>query len=196
MNFFKNTHSILLAIFISFALVSCSSDDDKSSGPAGSGGTPPPATPSLGTVNLTISGDVEGQYSGIADFDHMDLGFMQTWQLGLYDYNPQTFELSIIQMSTSGGGSRPAPGTYVIGSGVGSPDGYWADFTHIINEDFENAVDYSAMYDQAGTLTIVTSNEQVVSGTLEFTAHQYDDETMEIVGTITVSGSFSAKQRE
>ena len=192
MNFFKNTSSIILAICISFAFASCSNDDDKSSGPAG--GTPNPAA-ALGTVNLTISGDVEGQRSGIADFDIIDLGFMQTWDLNLYDHSPQTFDLSFVHMATDGSGGRPAPGTYEIGNSVSEQKVFWVDYTHIENQDFANSIEYSAMYGQAGTLVITTSNEQLVSGTFEFTAHQYDDDSMEIIGTINVSGSFSAKKR-
>ena len=191
MNIFKNSHNILLAIFISFALVSCSNDDDKSSSPTG--GTPP--GPTMGTVSLTISGDVEGQRSGMADFDLLDIGVAQTWVLNMNDYSPQTFELSFVNMTTDGSASRPAPGTYVIGGVLGAQNVYWVEFSLIENQDFENAVDYSTFANQAGTLTILTSNEQVVSGTMEFTVHEYDDDSMEIISTITVTGSFSAKQR-
>lgn len=192
MNFLKNNRSILLAIFISFALISCSEDDDKNSGPT-SGSINP--TSALGVANLSISSDMEGQRMGIADFDHKDHGAMQTWEISMQDYSPQTFDLKIMRMSEIGDLSNPEPGTYEIGNVIRDAGVYWADLKIIENQGFGHEVMYSTLFAEAGTLTIITSTEETISGTLEFTAHQYDEDAREVISAITVSGNFSAKPK-
>ena len=190
MNSFKNTHAILMVLFISFALISCSDDDDRNATPLDIGDS---MVSALGVVNLSISSDLEGPRTGIADFDHMDLGSRQVWEISMQDYSPKTFDLKIRQISEEA--SRPEPGSYGIGSNVSDPNIYWVDFTLFENHDFAKAEEYSTMFEQAGTLIIETSNDEGVSGSIEFTGHKYLDDTTDMISSITVSGNFTARPK-
>ncbi len=92
--------------------------------------------------------------------------------------------------------SRPSPGTYVIGQGGNNVEAFSVVYTRIENEDFANAIEYdTSLEENAGTLTIETSNENEVSGTFSFTAVKRDDQ-FNVTGQIQVSGSFTAKKRQ
>ena len=68
MLFSKQHLFFLFALVFALATVSCSDDDDnKDSEPAGSGGN------EFGTVTLTLSGDAQGERTGMADFAFLNL---------------------------------------------------------------------------------------------------------------------------
>src|SRR5690554_1875779 len=182
----KKVSTYLTAIVLALSFTACS-DDDSSSDDNGN--------PDLGNASLTVNGDVEGQKSGMADFNYLeDLpGGMEEWEISIHDYNPQTFSLTLMLTSVNGV-SQPEPGTYDIGFDANNPSVFMAIYTHIENEDFMNSVEYNTLFDGGGILTINSSTSETVTGTLEFTAHEFNDD-FEIVGTITVSGEFTANKR-
>ena len=193
MNYLKYVKHVLLASLISFALVSCSDDDDKNSGPAG--GTPDPSS-DLGNITLAVTGDVEAEHSGMADFFQMDVGNTRIWELNMHDYSPQTFDLTLMLTSTPDKISRPEPGSYTIGFSGTDPYVFHGMYSYIEDSDYANSREYSTMWSETnGTLIIETSTEQTITGTFEFTANHYDDDTQEKSDPITVSGSFSANKR-
>lgn len=182
--FMKNFQFGALMLF-SFILLSCSSDDDSS----GIGGN------NLGSVEITLSGDLEGNRSGIADFSYLDLGAIQQWELNFNDYNPQTFDLNLMIMSVDEDlSTSPQTGTYEIGFEATNSSVFFGSFTNIENQDFANAVEYDTFTSEGGVLIIETSNSERVTGSFSFTAHARDDDFNE-VGEVHVSGTFSANKR-
>ena len=113
--------------------------------------------------------------------------------ISMLDFSPQTFTLSLDMTVMDENAPQPGPGTYQIGSDSSNPGSpfFNATLTLIENEDFANAVEYHTYVTGGGTLTITTSNEDELSGSMDFTADEYDD-TLNKVGTVDVIGSFSA----
>jgi len=177
----------LLFTIAALALInySCSNDDDNSGGP------------DIGDATITVSGDIQGQKSGMADFHHLtDLpGGMETWEISIHDYSPQTFSLQFMLASATSEITQPGVGTHEIGFAPGSTSVFTAIYTHIPDGDFMNSTEYSTLWGGAGSLNITTSNENTVSGNFQFSATEVDDE-LNIVGTIEVSGEFTANKRQ
>jgi hypothetical protein len=173
-------------VFLSFAFsgYSCSDDNDG------------PEDISMGEANFTVSGAVEGEKSGQADFHHLtDLpGGLENWEISIHDFSPQTFSLQF-SLSSSNSITQPGTGTYEIGFEANSSNVFLAIYTHIPNGDFMNSTEYSTLWGGAGTLTITTSNEDTVSGSFQFSATEVDDE-LNVVGTINITGEFTAKKRQ
>lgn len=174
--------SLIFTLIISTIFLSCSSDDDNNSH----------GNSELGSVTITLSGDLEGTRTGFADFHLQEVGSVHSWSLSFYDYNPQTFSSSLM-IAGLGGVSKPTPGTYEIGFAANDSNVFFGSFVNIENNDFGNAVEYST-FESVGTLTIETSTDERVTGHFEYTAHT-DDDMGNISGTINVSGSFDAKKR-
>lgn len=177
-----------LATVIIASLVACSSDDNNNNG---SGGF------DLGIINLTVTGEVEGDFSGMADFDHLAVMGTEIWSIDGNDYSPQTFSISFTDMAIGGTADRPTPGTYSIGSSVGDAD-YSAIFLYFPDgfKEYSTTI-FSDIIDggeNSGTLTITSSNENTVKGHFEFTAYREDDD-LNIAGTIQVQGEFTANKR-
>src|SRR5690554_3353676 len=190
MNLLKQKCSFLLMLFILSALISCS-DNDKNIDPP----SEPELKSALGSASLNFSGEIEGQHKALADFDDLYIGKRNTWKITMQDYSPQTFEVTIFKMSSTGGAARPVPGTYEIGGNLSSPNVYWATVVLRESESISEVIEYSSMVDKTGTLIIDASDDEAVSGSLEFTAHQYDPVSLEVLNTTTVTGSFIAKQK-
>ncbi|NEN25680.1 hypothetical protein G3O08_19490 [Cryomorpha ignava] len=190
MQFFKQPLSffLFLAITLTLGMVSCSDDDNKDGGPAG------PAGDEFGSSALTLSGDVEGERSGMADFELLNLaGLSHWWTISMLDFSPQTFSLNLILSVNSENAPQPGPGTYPIGIDINNPNTQYftADLTLIENQDFANASNYTTAMTSGGTVTITAANDQEMVGTFEFTAIEYGD-SLNVISTVDVSGSFSA----
>ncbi len=184
MKIIKITSLLLLVTFFSG---SCSKDDKQE------------PNFELGKVTLSITGDVEGTFSGIADFDVVSTSQTQVWTMNMYDYNPQIFSLSLVDISIEDV-SRPEPGVYTIGSSVSAD--YSAVFDYFPGGNYEQGKSYSTSHildgfigsDTYGILTITSSNDNTVQGSFEFNAHRLDDR-MNVIGTVKVVAEFTANKR-
>lgn len=180
----KTSFLLSLMLLVVMGLYACGSDDDN------------PPSQEFGEVNFTVTGDFEAEKSGFADFAGLNFGAASQWEISTNDFSPQTFSLNFSNFSATNTVSRPAPGTYVIGQGGNNVEAFSVVYTRIENEDFANAIEYDTLLEEnAGTLTIETSNENEVSGTFSFTAVKRDDQ-FNVTGQIQVSGSFTAKKRQ
>lgn len=190
----KKNILFFLAAFLTAAvsLTACSKDEKK------------PSTYDLGEVNITVTGDLSGTFKGVADFDHLVLkGGNETWSISTHDIKPQTFSMSIMVAGnewTENTIGRPEPGTYSIG-GINTSD-YQAGFDHIVDQDYYNKNGKNASYstiwqgkEESGTLVITSSTENMVKGTFDFIAHQYDEDTLEQIATVRIKGDFTANKR-
>ncbi|TVR17836.1 MAG: hypothetical protein EA391_03715 [Balneolaceae bacterium] len=164
----------------------------------------------LGQVSLTVSGDVQGEKTGMADFYGQDLGSLHYWELSFNDFSPQTYSLQL-SLQDFEEIERPAPGSYEIGFNSPNPFGesgppvFTAIYTHIPNGSFTDAVEYSSGIlcgddrTQWGTLVISSSTSSEVSGSFTFFAIDIDIDNSGncvILGEIEVAGEFSARARQ
>lgn len=193
---FRNSRSILLTLFTSFAVVSCSDDDDKVLGPPG--GTPDPGA-GKGNASITISGDLDYELDGFAEFEYMDVGSTdpgspQYWDMRIFDSSPLTFELKVNQSVGELNSTGLTPGTYEVRPGNNEKDIFFAMFKDIDEESPMFSPLYSVLFEEPGTLIIVSSSEDTVTGTIGFVGHEIDN-SMGIISTINVSASFTAKQK-
>jgi hypothetical protein len=185
-------HIYLFTILFSLSvLLSCS---DNSAGPdEGPSGK--------GQASFTITGDITGQKTGIAEFYSFSAFGVHTWSIDIYDIGPTTYDLSFSRVDLSPI-SRPATGNYTLNSDFMDTSG----FTVIYSTGSGNsAVEYTPIFsglcpeltDEGGTLTIENSSDDRVSGKFEFTASNFDFDASGncvVLGTITVKGEFEAKK--
>lgn len=173
-------------VFLSFVLsgYSCSDDNDG------------PENMDMGEATFTVTGAVEDEKSGQADFHHLTglPGGLENWEISIHDFSPQSFSLQF-NLSSSSGIKQPGPGTYEIGFEANSSNVFLAIYTHIPDGNFMNSTEYSTLWGGGGTLTITTSNEDTVSGSFQFSAAEVDDE-LNVVGTVNITGEFTAKKRQ
>lgn len=171
----------LLPILVLF-LTACSKDEkDGSEGSL-----------DLGEGTLTVTGDVEGVFKGMADFEGKLASQTETWKISMHNYSPQTFSLTLLKMND--GIENPKPGTYTIG--ISTKADFSAAFTHIVDEDYVNAIEYSTFEDSnSRTLTIESVTEKTIKGKFEFTAHEYDD-MLNPRGDVEIKGQFKANKRK
>lgn len=101
--------------------------------------------------------------------------------------------MTILQFRVDENVTRPGIGTYSIGGAVQAD--YVGIFTPYDGNPMSN-IEYGTVNKDgdAGSLTITSSDENTVKGTFQFTADRHDDE-MNVVGTINVSGEFTANKR-
>lgn len=192
---FSTVRFFVYGLFVFLALACSKSDDNKDGG--GGKGT------NLGEVNIIVSGDLSGTFKGVADFDHLKASSSEIWSISAHDNKPQTFSMSIMVTGNEWSENtigRPEPGTYSLG-GVGTSD-YQAGFDHIVDQDYYNKngknTSYSTIWmkeEENGTLVITSSTENVVKGTFDFIAHQYDEDALEKIGTVRIKGNFTANKR-
>lgn len=175
---------------LAFGLIACEKDDDDNS--------TSPSTSNNNTNNftaeITVSGDIEAEKSGVCDFDFLDFGNFKDWSIHANDFSPQTFSFNISDFSQDA--SRPDTGTYSIGQQ--NIADYTAIYTHIENQDFQNAEEYGTIFNpnnEEGTLTITVSTETRMEGHFSFMATKVDS-LYNPIGEIQVDGSFVAKARE
>lgn len=183
---------ICLSMLCFLGISSCSKDEKPGDSFTGD----------LGEVSLTVSGDVEGKFKGMADFELDKYSNTFIFDISMHDFSPQTFSVSIQTMDTSEENIEiPGPGTYTIGTFPQSD--YHGEFIHIVDEDFVNTSEYTTFFyggedgkeeDTSGVLTIHSSDGKTLKGSFEFTAHQLDDE-LNPQGSVTVKGDFTANKR-
>jgi|SRR5690554_3091646 len=181
-----NKAIFFMTVLLSTSLVACGGDDNNVNN---SGGF------DLGEISVTVSGDMEGNFSGMADFDHLATGNIETWEISGHDYDPQSFSISFMDMVIGGSAERPLPGTHSIGGVLAD---YTAGFEYFPDPgNYFEYIEYSTIFGSnptSGTLTVTSSNENTVKGSFEFTAYRVDD-NLNIVGTVQVSGEFTANKR-
>lgn len=145
-----------------------------------------------GFINISVSGSVEGERSGTADFFQGESGKNQWWTISGHDTNPQTFSIKLQLISTSDEVSQPKPGAYKIGMDpMNGHEIFLGTFTKILDGNVKNSKSYSSI-DGDGTLIIEVSNENEVKGSFEFTAHPTENGSS---SAIQVSGDFHAFSR-
>lgn len=174
----KYSFSVIVASILIFT--SCS---DDSTGPSGT---------DFGEASFDISGAIEGQKEGFADFRAFEMSGVYTWDILIIDEPPRTFEISFSQISLNEPISRPSTGTYKLGLGSDS------DFSASYSEGSLARPDsYSAFGDYTGTLVITSSSDDIIEGTFEFEAINLDDIEEENVAEISISnGQFRAVPRQ
>lgn len=177
---FKKLNILMLSIIL-LAAFACSDNSTKSGG-----------EPGKGEGSFTISGDLEGEKTGISNFRAFEMSGVHTWDINILDQNPITYTIDFRLMSDEPI-ERPQPGTYELSTS--SFDGTTFSGTYTFFED--NQMDPDGYIvglpgsDTEGTLIITSSSEDLVEGTYQFTA-----KNIESGGTITVSnGEFSAVPR-
>lgn len=171
----------LLALILLASVVACKKNNS-------------PSDRKLGEATITVTGEVEGTYSGMADFHYIDHTSGASWEIFLHDSSPAMFSLTIMQFGVDEDVTRPGTGTYSIGGAV------LADYAGVFSFYDGNpmsSIEYGTEIKDgdAGSLTITSSDENTVKGTFQFTADRHDDE-MNVVGTINASGEFTANKRQ
>ncbi len=192
---------LLIIIFVISVAAACS---DSSSGPD--------LDNSPGQVSLTVSGDVQGEKTGMADFYGGEPGGqgIHYWELSFNDFSPQTYSLQL-SLTDFDEIRRPSPGSYEIGFEPGNPfeeQGeplFFGIYTHIPNGSFSNAMEFDTGLfcvdegPRGGTLVITGSSSEAVSGSFSFKAANYDfDDSGNCIlqGEIEVTGEFNARARQ
>ncbi|TVR12819.1 MAG: hypothetical protein EA391_14780 [Balneolaceae bacterium] len=175
----KKLHYFSISILLAFTLTFCS--DDVSTGPD---------LDDLGNVEFSVTGDIEANVEGIAQFGSVGDG--TSWEISFTDRGAQTFSLVISKIDTEGT-EQPSPGVYEIGSSPIADDEFMSVYTDLQSEA-AGGTEYSTKHgDTGGTLEINESSADQVSGTFSFTAVALDNETNEVAGEIeVVSEEFSA----
>lgn len=179
--------SSLLVLPLIFLFTSCSDDDDSNN-------TPPDETGGHGgSASFTVSGELEGEHTGIADFRAFEMNGVHTWDINILDQSPITYTISFVQ---TGGEpiDAPAIGTYPLELSK-ADDVYIANYSHYEESPFQGE-DYVVGIDgTSGELEITSSTDELIEGTFSFTAVRLDDDG-QVAGTITVTdGEFSAVPR-
>lgn len=176
---FKKTKSLFISITLLAAFACSDSSTDSKTADKGAG-------------SFTISGDIEGEKSGIANFRAFEMSGVHTWDINILNQDPITYTIDFRLMSDEPI-NRPQPGTYELSTS--SFDG--STFTGTYSFFGDNQMDPDGYLiaipgsNTKGTLIITASSEDLVEGTFQFTA-----KNIETGGTITVSnGEFSAVPR-
>jgi len=166
--------------FISFILIFTSCSDD-STGPSGD---------DLGEASFEISGAIEGQKEGFANFRAFEMSGVNTWDILLIDEPPRSFEISFSQVSLNESISRPSTGTYKLGLDSDS------DFSASYSEGSLARPDsyLTTFGEYSGTLVITSSSDDKIEGTFEFNAVNLDEENGEEI--IIRNGQFRAVPRQ
>lgn len=178
----------------------CGDDSDNS------GGDPTDAdaldsgdeVPDVGSVTLTLSGEMERERAGTAEFILADSESIGAWMLSMGDASPRTFNLSIVNISDDPSEiTRPGPGIYPIANQFDEPGMFRASYEHVGDYDQPYKYFYHTNNEVGGTLTIETSTEAMMSGSFEFRANRSREDPWsdEPRGEVEISGSFTALPR-
>lgn len=180
--------SSLLVLPLIFLFTSRSDDDDSNN-------TPPDETGGHGgSASFTVSGELEGEHTGIADFRAFEMAGVHTWDITLIDQDPITFNVSFAQ---TGGEpiDRPGPGTYPLGIDIQSDNTYMTTYEHFDDNPLQGESYTVGINETSGVMEITSSTDELIEGTFSFTAVRLDDDG-QVAGTITVTdGEFSAVPR-
>lgn len=182
----RRAAGMTLAI-LAFAVAACGGDDPASPGGGGGGGGG-----TDGTFTATMSGDVQGSFSGSAVFAVVPTGEAQSGQafgltLGDQEAGGESFSLQVFL-----DGSRPGSGTYSV-----SNDGSGGDITSASGAALlsygsggSSASSTASGTAASGQLTITSSSASEVSGSvsLQLDLRFGDGST----GAATVTGDFTA----
>ena len=170
---------LCLALSICLLLVSCSNDDNPNSG-------------RIYGYTLQVTGDIEAEKIGVANFSLVTLGGANSWELNMFDLDPQSMSLQLAISSNTQVIQRPEPGTYTIGDVDESNSVFTAIYVELPEGDINNAEQYNTKTEgYGGTLVIEASDSGIVTGNFNFTAAQ-TDENGNVVKEITVNGDFEA----
>ena len=166
---------------ISVTILSFISCSDDSTGPSGN---------DLGEASFEISGAIEGQKEGFANFRAFEMSGVNTWDILIIDEPPRSFEISFSQVSLNESISRPSTGTYKLG--LGSDSDFTASYT---DGSLASPDSYLATFGEyGGTLVITSSSDDKIEGTFEFNAVNLDEENGEEI--IITNGQFRAVPRQ
>lgn len=198
------TKILIISITMTITLLLTWGCSDNSSGPDLGG--------DFGQVSLTVSGDVQGEKTGQADFYGDEPGGqgIHYWELSFNDFSPQTYSLTLSLMDFDEI-QRPGSGTYEIGFDTPNPfeergePVFLGIYTHIPNGSFTDAMEFETGLfcteesPRGGTLVITSSSSSEVSGSFSFKAANYDfDDSGNCIvnGEIEVEGEFNARARQ
>src|SRR5690606_1825159 len=165
---------LFMTSLLSVSLMSCGNDDNNSS------------SSDFGEINLTVTGQLEDNFSGMADFHQSEVLSTQVWEISGHDYNPQTFSIQLMDVGSTDDAGEPSPGTYSTGDTVNAD--YTVKFTHNRHGSFSTSVEYRTTYGNNannGTLSFTSSTETTVKGSFECAAYRVDN-NLNIVGPIQV----------
>lgn len=169
---------LFLSLLLALTFTACDSDENGDGNGNGGGGD-------VGNVSVTLSGGVDGSFSGNAFFvidedDEVDFA------IGLFSgaiTNPNAGEIVVLGRD----GDRPGPGTYTIDAEASE-----ANFFGAYVENLGNFASATLVSAQSGTLEITSSSSDEVSGTFSFTGQAFTGSGTQL-GETTVSGQFTAE---
>gem|GEM_PF-2089226 len=179
LNDMKNISWIILPLACLF-MVACSSDDDN-------GGSPLPDS----SASFTISGDIEGEKTGLASAILVESAGTYIFDIGMSDAagGGQTFSLSFFIGPSDEEIEVPEPGDYTIAT-TNAGD-FWVVYTELEGVDGR---EYGSIWETSGTMTITASGDDFIEGEFEFEAAGDPDDALEPQGSITVTnGEFRAE---
>jgi hypothetical protein len=147
----------------------------------------------LGEATLSVSGDIEANHTGQADFLSMQFSGVNNWEIHMHDFNPQTFSMTIFLTSLDEVGP-PGTGTFEFDE----IEGFSVIYEYIENEDLQNAREFSNVFcddSENGTFTISSSSDSEIRGSFNATISEYelnDSGQCENLGTVNITGNFRA----
>jgi hypothetical protein len=145
-----------------------------------------------GSSSFVISGELEGEYSGVAYFRPFERNGLHSWGITLIDQKPMTYTVSFAQTSNEPI-SIPEVGEYTLGLSLGNrQDDVYLTSLESFESDPMKRKSYSVgIGETSGTLKITKSTKELIEGTFKFTAVRL--EKGKVAGEIEVTdGEFSA----
>lgn len=145
-----------------------------------------------GSASFVVSGELEGEYSGIAYFRPFERNGLHSWGITLIDQNPMTFTVSFAQTSSEPI-SAPEVGVYTLGINPGNrKDDVYLTSLEYFESDPLKRESYSVGFgESSGVLEITKSTDELIEGTFSFNAVRLEKGL--VAGDIEVTeGSFSA----
>ncbi|MCA1763609.1 MAG: DUF6252 family protein [Cryomorphaceae bacterium] len=185
----KSFAHILFVISSFLIFTSCGGDDDSNNPPSDPGGHG-------GSASFDISGEIEGEHSGIADFRAFEMAGVYNWDITIINQDPITFNISFLQQGEDPI-DRPGEGTYELGINPGnqSNDIYTGSYVNYGGNPSEQDNYTIGIDETSGTMEITSSSDELIEGTFSFTAARIGDDG-NVAGTIEVTnGEFSAVPR-
>lgn len=189
----------LLLVALVFAFISCGNSSEQKENQGDNSVKKEKkevrSSENFGKIELTLSGDLQGERNGVADFYHGSARSTEWWEISAHHgrVGEQKFSFNLKLTTMNQELSQPKPGTYKIGFTPNSTEVFAASFIDIIDSENHVQKEYGTMPGE-GTLTIEVSTENQVKGHFEFTAHSLDD-MMNVENQITVKGNFDAVNR-
>jgi hypothetical protein len=145
-----------------------------------------------GSSSFVVSGELEGDYSGVAYFRPFERNGLHSWGITLIDQQPMTFTVSFAQTS-SDPISAPEVGVYDLGINPGNmkDDIYLTSFEYFESDPLKRESYSVGFGETSGVLEITKSTKELIEGTFTFSAVRLDKGI--VAGTIEVTeGKFSA----